>query len=176
MQKLLVVAVALFIISTTSCNESKIVKVDDSLDKEIFNKNVSIFNSTMDAFVNEDKVMFMNNFADSLKWSGPDKKTSDEFDSKEDLANAISSYMEIYDDHALKNTTFYGGSVYSTDKPNSDPNTGIRVYGDWYHKHTKTGKEVSHKWMALVWFNEAGKIYEFRDFFDVNGFLSQHKQ
>ncbi len=81
-----------------------------------------------------------------------------------------------HDDHALKNTTFYGGSVYSTDKPNSDPNTGIRVYGDWYHKHTETGKEVSHKWMALVWFNEAGKIYEFRDFFDVNGFLKQHVQ
>ena len=176
MKKLLVVAVALFIISTTSCNESKIVKVDDSLNKEIFNKNVSIFNSTMDAFVNEDKVMFMNNFADSLKWSGPDKKTSDEFDSKEDLATAITAYMEIYDNHALKNTTFYGGSVYSTDKPNSDPNTGIRVYGDWYHKHTETGKEVSHKWMALFWFNEACKIYEFREFFDLNGFLNQNIQ
>ena len=73
-------------------------------------------------------------------------------------------------------TSFYGGSVYSTDKPNSDHNTGIRVYGDWYHKHTETGKEVSHKGMALVWFNEAGKIYEFRDFFDVNGFLKQHTQ
>ena len=176
MKKTLIVIIALFILSSTSCNESKIVKVDDSINKEIFSKNVSIFNAAIEAFVNEDKIMFMNNFADSLKWSGPDKKTSNQFDSKQDLADAIDSYMEFYDDHALKNTTFYGGSIYSTDKPNSDPNTGIRVYADWYHKHSETGKEVSHKWMALVWFNEAGKIYEFRDFFDINGFLSQHIQ
>ncbi|MAW08926.1 MAG: hypothetical protein CBD60_01370 [Flavobacteriaceae bacterium TMED200] len=176
MKKTLIAIIIFFNLSSTSCNKSKIVKVDDSINKEIFSKNVSIFNSAIEAFVIEDKVAFMKTFADSLKWSGPDKKTSNEFDSKEDLANAIAAYMENYDDHALKNTTFYGGSIYSTDKSNSNPNTGIRVYGDWYHKHTETGKEVSHKWMALIWFNEAGKIYEFRDFFDVNGFLSQHIQ
>ena len=176
MKKTLIVIIALFILSSTSCNESKIVMVDNSINKEIFTKNVSIFNAAIEAFVNEDKVTFMKNFADSLKWSGPNKKTSNQFDSKKDLATAIGSYMENYDDHALKNTTFYGGSIYSSDKTNSNPNTGIRVYGDWYHKHTKTGKEVSHKWMALVWFNEAGNIYDFRDFFDVSGFLNQHIQ
>ena len=176
MKKPLIILIISFVLFTSSCDENKIVQVDNSLNTEIFKKNVSIFNSAIESFAKEDKVMFMNSFADSLKWSGPDKKTSDEFDTKEDLSNAINSYMEIYDDHALKNTTFYGGSFYSTDKPNSDPNTGIRVYGDWYHKHTETGKEVSHKWMALVWFNEDGKIYEFRDFFDVYGFLNQHKQ
>ena len=139
MKKILIVFVALFIFSTSSCNDSKIVKVDDSINKEIFNKNVSIFNNAIDAFVNEDEVMFMNNFADSLKWSGPDKKTSDDFDSKEDLANAINSYMKIYDDHALKTTTFYGGSVYSTDKPNLTP---IQVLGFMVIGITSTPKLV----------------------------------
>ena len=88
MKKTLIVFLALLIFSISSCNDSKIVKVDDSIQKEIFNKNVSIFNNAIDAFVNEDELMFMNNFADSLKWSGPDKKTSDNFDSKEDLAKS----------------------------------------------------------------------------------------
>ena len=50
------------------------VKVDDSINKEIFIKNVSIFNAAIEAFTNDDKVGFMKTFADSLKWSGPDKK------------------------------------------------------------------------------------------------------
>ena len=47
---------------------------------------------------------------------------------------------------------------------------------DWHHTHTESGKDVSHKWMAVIWFDEAGKIHQFNDFFDVAGFLVQHEE
>ena len=158
----------------SSCNQADVDIKDNTENQKKFETNVENFNSMIDAFAAEDQDRFMNIFADSLKWSGPDKKNMSEFDSKEVLAKALNGYMAAYDNHALKNTRFFAGSTFSTMQANDSPDV-IRVYGDWHHTHTESNKDVSHKWMAVVFFNKDGKIHEFWDYFDVGGFLQQHE-
>ncbi len=168
MKKLILILSVLF----ASCESSQ---VDNSAkNQEIFNRNVQNFKNSLDAFAAEDIEAFMDIFSDTLKWTGPDKKLMSETDTKADLQEALVGYTTLYDNHALKNAQYFAGSIYATGEASDDPNT-IRVYGDWHHTHTESGKDVSHKWMAVLWFDEAGKIHQFNDFFDVTGFLVQHE-
>lgn len=155
-----------------SCNQVSTEK-NNSEDQLKFETNVANFNSMIDAFADENHEQFMSVFADSLKWSGPDKINMSEFDSKETLSEALKGYMAAYENHALKNTRFFAGSTYSSMEASSSPDV-IRVYGDWHHRHTESEIDVSHKWMAVIFFNKDGKIHEFWDYFDVTGFSQQH--
>ena len=112
----------------SSCNQADVEIKDNTENQKKFETNVENFNSMIDAFAAEDQDRFMNIFADSLKWSGPDKKNMSEFDSKEVLAKALNGYMAAYDNHALKNTRFFAGSTFSTMQANDSPDV-IRVYG-----------------------------------------------
>ncbi|MGB2171899.1 MAG: nuclear transport factor 2 family protein [Flavobacteriaceae bacterium] len=159
----------------SSCAQTETNDEKKTENEATFQKNVAVFNDMIDAFAAENHEEFMQVFADSLKWSGPDKKIMGDFDSKEVLSAALKGYMAAYDNHALKNTRFFAGSTYSTLETSDDPNV-IRVYGNWHHTHTASGIDVSHKWMALLWFNADGKIHQFNDFFDVGGFLVQHQK
>ena len=163
----------LFVFLLLSCNQVDTEKKDTSENQKKFETYVANFNGMIDAFSVENHEQFMEAFADSLKWSGPDKINMSEFDSKETLGEALKGYMETYDNHALKNTRFFAGSSYSSMEASDSPNV-IRVYGDWHHKHSETGIDVSHKWMAVLFFNEDGKIHEFWDYFDVTGCSQQH--
>ena len=165
----------LLVVILISCNPISKEKGVNSEKQKKFETNVTNFNSMIDAFADENHEKFMGAFADSLKWSGPDKINMSEFDSKETLSSALKEYMAAYDDHALKNTRFFAGSTYSSMEASDSPDV-IRVYGDWHHKHTETGINVSHKWMAVLFFNEDGQIHEFWDYFDSTGFSQQHIQ
>jgi hypothetical protein len=165
----------LFIFLLLSCNQVSSEKDDNSENQKKFEANMAKFNGMIDAFAAEDHEQFMGAFADSLKWSGPDKINMSQFDSKETLSNALKGYMAAYDDHALKNTRFFAGSAYSSMEASNNPDV-IRVYGDWHHKHTETGVDVSHKWMAVLFYNKDGHIHEFWDYFDATGFSQQHLQ
>ena len=164
----------LFAVILVSCNQTNTETKDNTENQKKFEANIANFNGMIDAFAAEDQEQFMSVFADSLKWCGPDKKNMSEYDSKEVLGEALNGYMAAYDNHALKNTRFFAGSAYSSMQASDSPDV-IRVYGDWHHTHTESNKDVSHKWMAVVFFNEDGKIHEFWDYFDVGGFLQQHE-
>ena len=152
------------------------VTVDNSENQEIFNNNVENFKKSLEAFAAEDVEGFMAVFTDSLKWTGPDKKLMSEFDSKDDLKQALVGYTTLYDNHDLRDAVYFGGNTYNTSGETSNNPNAVRVYGNWHHTHTESGVDVSHKWMAVIWFNDDGKIHQFNDFFDVGGFLVQHEQ
>ncbi|MGB0367325.1 MAG: nuclear transport factor 2 family protein [Flavobacteriaceae bacterium] len=155
-----------------SCDQSS--NDSNQKNKEIFDKNVSTIKYMLNGFYAEDSDKFMSVFADSLKWSGPDKVKLNEYESIEVLENALKGYMSLYDNHKLKDIRFFGGSVYSDKGTGSDNPNAIRVFGNWHHTHTETQVDVTHKWVGIMWFNEDGKIYQFSDFFDVGGFINQH--
>ena len=67
---------------------------------------------------------------------------------------------------------FWSGSVWPTENATSAPNN-IRIYGTWRAVHTESGKVVYNKWYGLMFFNEAGKVVRFTDWFDVNGMQVQ---
>jgi ketosteroid isomerase-like protein len=150
--------------------------VDNTENQQIFTNNINNFKKSLEAFAVEDVDSFMEIFADSLKWTGPDKKLMNESDTKKDLQTALVGYTTLYDNHELRDAVYFGGNTYSSNgDPSDNPNT-LRVYGNWHHTHTESGVDVTHKWMAVLWFNEDGKVHQFNDFFDVGGFLVQHEQ
>ena len=177
---LLCLFVSASMIACTSKPETKTeITKDNTKNQELFDRNVASFNKAIDAFVAEDPEMFVSFFADSVKWCGPEKKLITEYSTKAEMVQALKMYFSLYDDHRL-DAQFYSGINYSTNKEDltafGDNANHIRIYGNWYHKHTASGKDVSSKWSAIIRFNADGKIYLFNDFFDVTGLLKQHEQ
>lgn len=170
MKKLILFILSASVLSCNQPNES----LDATNKKEIFNKNVLTIKEMLNGFYEENSEKFMSVFADSVRWSGPDKIKLDDYESKEVLESALNGYMALYDNHELKDIRFFGGSMYSDSGEGSDSPNVIRVFGNWHHTHTETQVDVTHKWVGIMWFNEDGKIYQFNDFFDVGGFLTQH--
>ena len=168
-------SLCLLMLMVFSCNPSKQQNETAAKNQAVFDKNIATFNEMLKGFAEEDSNKFMAVFADSLKWSGPDKIKLDDYESKEVLKVALDGYMQAYDNHELKDKLFFAGSVYSSRQTSDDPNA-IRVFGNWHHTHTESGVDVMHKWVGIVWFNEDGEIYQFNDFFDVGGFALQHLQ
>lgn len=147
---------------------------DNSAKQEIFDRNVTTMNNALDAFANEDVEAFGEFFADSLKWVGTGKLTHDDYSSKSLFIEELNKYFSLYHDHTIRDRKITAGSVYSTDQPSNDPNQ-LQIFGNRYHIHSGSSKEVGHKWMAVVHFNQDGKIDYFSDFFDFTGFLKQHE-
>lgn len=163
----------ILLVLIVSCETGETVKDISSENQLKFKENTERIKSMLRAMSAEESDKFSQYFADSLKWSGPDKILIDDYETKEVLMAALDGYIAMYDNHELRDIKFFGGSTYSSEETSDNPND-IRVYGNWHHTHAETGKAVSHKWMALMRFNSDGQIYLFNDFFDVTGFLSQH--
>ena len=150
---------------------------DNSADKEIFNSNVHSFQTKfIRGFEIEDHALVMSLFADSVKWTGPDKKLLNQYSSYDEISDALKGYLALYEDHSFKNAEYAGGNTFRYEAETSSSPKGVRIYGNWYHTHSESKKEVTHKWFALLRFNKDGKVFSINDFFDVTGFLSQHNE
>ena len=66
----------------------------------------------------------------------------------------------------------WSGSVFPEEGASSTPDA-IRIYGTWTATHTESGKDIGVKWFALGFFNDAGKIDQFTEYWDVNGLAVQ---
>ena len=158
-----------------SCSSPENQAVDNSADKETFDSNVRSFQSKfIKGFENEDHGLILSLFADSVKWTGPDKKLLNQSSSINELSDAIKGYLALYENHSFKNGRYHGGNTFRYDGKTSSSPDNLRIYGNWYHTHSESKKEVTHKWFALLRFNKDGKVTRVNDFFDVTGFLSQH--
>jgi len=148
---------------------------DNSMDEKIFNSNVISFQDKfIKGFENEDHTLIMSLFADSVKWTGPDKKLLSQSSSYVEVSDAIKGYLALYENHSFKDAGYAGGNTFRYNAKTSSSPNGVRIYGNWYHTHSESKKEVTHKWFALLRFNKDGKVFSINDFFDVTGFLSQH--
>ena len=160
-----------------SCNQ-QVEKTDDNsaANQAKFEQAVATWKIFPEGIAERDLDKVMSIFADSLKWYGADQKTSDAYAGKADLRTALEGYLSVSSESSFKNGNYYGGNLYSMQDDVSDNPNATRIYGDWHHTHTESGTKVSHKWMAVLMFNEDGKAHTFMDYFDVGGFQVQHLQ
>jgi hypothetical protein len=169
MNKSILLILAVLILSCNQPTES----LDSTQNKERFNKNVKSFKKTFVAgFKTEDPDLMMSLFADSLKWNNPEA-VSGVFKTKQDLSEAIDFYIKEFDDITFLNDVYFGGSYYSSEDQSSDSPNAVRIFGDWNTVHASTNTNIAHKWMAIIWFNEEGKVHQFIDYFDVSGLALQ---
>mgnify|MGYP003312924392 CR=1 FL=1 len=83
-----------------------------------------------------------------------------------ELSDAIKGYLALYENHSFKNAIYAGGNTFRYDAKTSSSPDNVRIYGNWYHTHSESKKEVTHKWFALLKFNKDGKVTRINDFFD----------
>ena len=85
---LLMLSVHLF-----SCSSPENRVEDNSADKETFDSNVRSFQTKfIKGFENEDHGLIISLFADSVKWTGPDKQLLNQISSYNELSDAIKGY------------------------------------------------------------------------------------
>ena len=158
-----------FLVSCANQNSNE--TADLSKDTAVFNQHVKDWKTAVSGFSLEDPEKVMSIFADSLKWNNPEALMN-VYKTKADLTAAVNFYTGTFDNIKFTDDVYYGGSLYSSEKTEASPD-GMRIYGNWSFTDPATGAEVAYKWMGVVRFNTAGKIYEFADWFDVSSIPSQ---
>ena len=158
-----------FLVSCANQNSNE--TADVSKDTAIFNQHVKDWKTAASGFSLEDPEKVMSIFADSLKWNNPEALMN-VYKTKADLTAAVNFYIGTFDDIKFTDDVYYGGSLYSSEETEASPD-GMRIYGNWSFTDPATGAKVAYKWMGVVRFNKAGKIYEFSDWFDVSSIPSQ---
>jgi len=148
----------------------------------IYDRNVASIRAFVQGFADKDLDAQMALFADSAMWSPPEYNGNVWVDA-DAMREVLQGYHDNFEDITFeegidlgmggeRQPAFWSGSLYPSGTATSVPNN-IRIYGTWRSIHSETGKEVFNKWYGLMFFNEAGKIVRFTDWFDVNGMQVQ---
>ena len=148
----------------------------------IFDRNVASIRAFVQGFADKDLDAQMALFSDTAMWSPPQYNGNVWVDMeamRETLAGYHDNFENITFEEGIdlglngeRQPAFWSGSVYPSETATSLPNN-IRIYGTWSSIHTESGNEVYNKWYGLMFFNEAGEIVRFTDWFDVNGMALQ---
>lgn len=158
------------------------VQETEKPDYETFAKKVAILKDYFQAHQNEDLEKMKSMVSDTLKWSPP-HFNGNEFESKEALMTQIKLYHDNFDNITYEEglgldgqagtaNGHWAGSVFPEETASIAPDA-IRIYGTWRATHTESGKNIGVKYYAIGWINDAGKIAQFTEYFDVNGIAVQ---
>ena len=121
------------------CSNPKKQVNDNSMDEKIFNSNVISFQTKfIKGFENEDHTLIMSLFADSVKWTGPDRKLLSQSSSYDEVSDAIKGYLALYENHSFKDAGYAGGNTFRYNAKTSSSPNGVRIYGNWYHTHSES--------------------------------------
>ena len=148
----------------------------------IFDRNVASIRAFVQGFADKDLDAQMALFSDTAMWSPP-QYNGNVWVGTDDLREVLAGYHDNFENITFeegidlglggeRQPAFWSGSVYPSGTATSLPNN-IRIYGTWRSIHTESGNEVYNKWYGLMFFNEAGEIVRFTDWFDVNGMALQ---
>ena len=86
------------IIYFSGCSNPEKQANKNSMEQKIFNSNVNSFQTKfIKGFENEDHSLIMSLFADSVKWTGPDKKLLSQSSSYDEVSNAVKGYLDLYE-------------------------------------------------------------------------------
>ena len=86
-----------------SCNPQTEKADDSAANQAKFEQAVATWKIFPEGIADRDLDKVMSIFADSLKWYGPDQKTSDAYASKADLRTALEGYLSMYNESSCKN-------------------------------------------------------------------------
>ena len=189
MKKLFLSLIVIALLSFVACKESSKVEttetedsteVAEAPDYAAFNQKVESLRSFIKAHENEDLNALKELLSDTLKWSPPAYNGNQSL-GKDDYLAVLQGYQEYFENIKytegiilgdIKENGWWSGSAFPEESASSTPDV-IRMYGTWTATHTESGKEIGVKWYAISWVNDAGKIAQMSEYFDVNGIAAQ---
>ena len=170
----------LVLLTFTACQEPVAVEKVEAPDYATYNKKVETLRSFFKAHSDENLDAMSGMLADTLKWSPP-AYNGNKWLGKDAMLTALKSYHDNFENIkytegiALQDSLIngmYAGSVYPQTNASSDANA-IRMYGTWHAKHSESGKDIGVKYYGISWVNDAGKIAQITEYWDVNGLAVQ---
>lgn len=185
MKKQLISLFALALLTLVGCKETATMEESETTeqntpDDAAFNKKVAVIRAFFKAHADEDLEAQKAILSDTMKWSPPDYN-GNQWLGKEELLAALKGYHDAFDNIkyqegiVMPDSTangFWSGSVFPVASATTSANV-MRVYGTWTATHTESGKEIGVKFFNLTSVNDAGKIVQSSDYFDVNGLAAQ---
>jgi len=182
MNKIFTLCFALVIFSGCKNTLTEPEKMND--DQIRFEKNWKSFEKHhVGGVENKDLNLFLELYADSVKWSPPNWNNNIIL-GKEELKAAAKNYIDNFEN--VKFTpggaiiggegAYWAGSTFSdTGNTNSSPDV-IRIYGVWSGNHIETGAPFHLKFYVIQQFNEDGKVIVLNEWFDPSSIDDQIAQ
>ncbi len=186
MKKLVLTLVLMSLVVALGCKEQpaaseEATEMESAPDYDAFNQQVAVIEALYAAHEAEDIDAMRAMMADTLKYSPP-AYNGGEWVGSDVLLAAIKGYHDNFEniqwhpgiklpDGTMENA-YWSGSVFPEDSASDTPDA-IRVYGTWTATHTATGKDIGVNFYSIISMNEAGKIAQVTEFFDVNGIAVQ---
>lgn len=174
----------LAVLALAGCGEQTEPEMPESAeakpDYQAFQKQVGIVEGLFAAHAAENLEGIDGMLADTLQYSPP-AYNGGQWVGKEEFLAGIRGYHENFDNIrwdggiVMPDSTvgaYWSGSVFPEATATIEPDV-IRVYGTWHATHTESGKDVGVKFFSLITINEAGKISQVSEYFDVNGLAVQ---
>ena len=143
-------------ISFIACNQ----KIESDVSLEQYNKNLIVAKQFYVSFSTKDSITEASLLSDDFKWNGP--SIGQDSLSKEAFMKGDKEVMVAYSDIKLLGADYYPG-VDTTHKISSE----VRVYGTWNFKSAVSGKTSKAKYYAVFKFNDAGKINELTELYNL---------
>lgn len=132
---------------------------------------------------NKDLDLFLELYADSVKWSPPNWNNNVIL-GKEELKDAAKNYIDNFEN--LKFTpggaiigeegAYWAGSSFSDTGNTSTSPDAVRIYGVWSGNHIETGAPFHLKFYVIQQFNEDGKVVVLNEWFDPSSIDDQIAQ
>ena len=151
-----IVLFVITIVSIFSCTQKK--EDDGNLIK--YNKNLVVTKQFMEAYSTKDSTNEASLLSEDLLAYGPG--IGQDSISKAVIVKGDIDHMKTFSDIKLTNAKYFPG-LDSNFKITPD----VRVYGILVSKFAKSGVISKMKWYAEFKINDAGKIYEFREWCEL---------
>ena len=150
------ILIAITSVTLFACNQQN--KADVNFSK--FNKNIVVAKEFVEAFSTKDSIKEASLLSQDFIAFGP--RIGQDSISKDILLKGDREAMITYSDIKLTNADYYPGV-----DSKCIINPEVRVYGTWIFKFAKSGKLSKMKWYAEFKINDAGKIYGFKEYCEL---------
>ena len=151
-----IVLFVITIVSIFSCTQ----KMEDNDNLIRYTKNLVVTKQFMEAYSTKDSTKEASLLSEDLLAYGPG--IGQDSISKADIVKGDIDHMKTFSDIKLTNAKYFPG-LDSNYKITPD----VRVYGTLVSKFAKSGVISKMKWYAEFKINDAGKIYEFREWCEL---------
>lgn len=180
MKTKLISIITLVLLTLIACQKPVAVEKVEAPDYATFNNKLETVRSFFKAHSDENLDALSEMMADTIKWS-PAAYNGNKWLGKDAFMAALKSYHDNFENIKFTEgivlqdsivSGVYAGAVFPQANASSDPNA-IRMYGTWHAKHSESGKDIGVKFYSIYWINDAGKLVQITEYWDVNGLAVQ---
>lgn len=167
MKKLLFLSLVTSFLFSCNADKKEDATTGNSDMKALYEKNLVIIKSNLDAFANKNLDALFANVADTVTWTSP--AYGDTVQTKAHWRESLQYWVDNWDSLQLAADPIFLAGV---DPETNMADGSVRYYGQWNGVHKATGKRTSVRVYEFYNFDADNKIRASGSFFDVGGLMN----